>query len=29
MNLFNATFDFATVWPTSKFVVECLHFYVN
>jgi len=23
-NIFNATVDFATVWPTSKFVVECL-----
>jgi len=23
-NIFNATVDFATVRPTSKFVVECL-----
>jgi len=23
-NIFNATVDFSTVWPTSKFVVECL-----
>jgi len=23
-NIFNATVDFAIVWPTSKFVVECL-----
>ena len=23
-NIFNATVDFVTVWPTSKFVVECL-----
>jgi len=23
-NFFNATIDFVTVWPTSKFVVECL-----
>jgi len=22
-NIFNAAVDFATVWPTSKFVVEC------
>ena len=24
MNTFNATFDFATIWPTWKFAVECL-----
>ena len=23
-NIFNATVDFASVWPTSQFVVECL-----
>ena len=23
-HIFNATVDFATVWPTSKFVIECL-----